>query len=182
MHFRQVLYYIDCLERSKHLSPTNWLAFIDLDEFFLPDPFDLSGVDDFLDLSNHSDVATICLDRSQADTSPERGEHSELLFEHLSAVVERKKDHPTDNRKCLHRPGSLLVPFVHWPLLLREGRPGRELIYNAEGNYLRLLHASRKQYWGDKVDIVKTDQYSQHVRSLRRRIDYYLRTYSELFQ
>jgi hypothetical protein len=180
--YQKVLYYIDCLERSKHLHPTRWLAFIDLDEFFLPEPFSLSAVEDFLDLSKHEDVATICLDRNQADTTPTRGRETELLFEHLTELVERKEDHPTDNRKCMHRPSSLLVPFVHWPLLLREGQPGKDLVYNREGDSLRLLHASRKPYWGGKIRLVKTDQYQKHIQHLRRSVNYYLRTYSELFQ
>lgn len=82
----------------------------------------------------------------------------------------------------MYRPGSLLVPFVHWPLLLREGKANQEVVYNTEGEYLRLLHASAKQYWGDKIPLVKTDAYEQHVRLLRSSVNYYLRTYAELFQ
>jgi hypothetical protein len=38
----QVLYAADCLLRSLYLAPTPWLALIDLDELFLPDPFSSS--------------------------------------------------------------------------------------------------------------------------------------------
>jgi hypothetical protein len=120
---------------------------VDLDELFLPDPFDLSGIDDFLDLKNHSDIATICFDRNQAarPTDQDSDEKTELLFEHIGGFVERKEDHPTDNRKCVHRPGNLVVPFVHWPLLLRDGKSHKDIIYSSEGEYLRLLHASSKR-------------------------------------
>lgn len=182
MRFLQVLYYIDCLERSKHLNPSHWLAFIDLDEYFLPDPFELSGIDNFLDLKTHSDVATICFDRNQADKPPDHGEDTELLFEHITTLVERKEDHPTDNRKCIHRPGSLLVPFVHWPLLLREGKADREVVYNTEGSHLRLLHGSSKEYWGARIPLVKTEAFHQHVNLLRTAVNYYLHMYSDIFQ
>lgn len=34
----QVLYALDCMIRSTYLAPSEWLAFFDLDEYFLPDP------------------------------------------------------------------------------------------------------------------------------------------------
>jgi hypothetical protein len=157
---------------------------VDLDELFLPDPFDLSGIDDFLDLKNHSDIATICFDRNQAarPTDQDSDEKTELLFEHIGGFVERKEDHPTDNRKCVHRPGNLVVPFVHWPLLLRDGKSHKDIIYSSEGEYLRLLHASSKEYWGQKMPLVKNEAYQQYVSLLRKSVEYYLHTYSHLFQ
>lgn len=41
----QVLYALDCMIRSTYLAPSNWLAFFDLDEYFLPDPMPASTKD-----------------------------------------------------------------------------------------------------------------------------------------
>lgn len=139
-------------------------------------------MDNFLDHPKHHDVGSICIDRNQAEPTSSRENDPALLFEELTHLVERKEDHPTDNRKCLHRPGSLLVPFVHWPLLVREGQPSREVVYRDEGSYLRLLHASHKAYWGSKIPLARTEQYERHVQQLRRSANYYVRTYAELFQ
>jgi len=152
----QVLYYIDCLERSKHTAPTRWLAFIDIDEYLLPDPFRSNkGIIEWLSSVNDT-VATVCVDRNSYDRgchTPEQlaadkaegrcGTESIFALEELRDMVARERAHKEDNRKCLHRTDRLIVPFVHWAILHR-GEPGQSVIINAEDGSPRLVHASTR--------------------------------------
>jgi len=156
----QVLYYIDCLERSKHTAPSRWLAFIDIDEYFLPaDPFDAAhGLTGWLSSINDT-LATVCIDRnsyargfgSPEQLAAEKAEghdvgqkESVFALEELRNVVARQAVHQEDNRKCLHRTDRIIVPFVHWGILHRGGKPDSSLVVNTEDGSPRLVHYSTR--------------------------------------
>lgn len=111
---------MDCHLRSFTAHPTAWLAFIDLDEFFLPEPFLQSGLSDFL-ARQEVNVGSVCIGRThvsrEADTVP-------ALNGRLASFTHIREPHVLDgedNGKCLYRTSALELLHVHEPVSFLPG-------------------------------------------------------------
>jgi len=192
---RQVLYYLHCLEQSKHTHPTKWLAFIDVDEYFLPDPFSKEGLISYIGSQNDT-VSSICFDRnsldapgstfaslaslSQSTTPPHgqpqglgsggKGNQQQFVLGSVDAFVKRTPTHSEDNRKCMHRSDRLMVPFVHWDILSRWNKPQLRVSLTDEEGSPRLLHASSRWNKGGTVSFQRTPAFDDHLAEVKEAV------------
>lgn len=89
----QVIYALDCMLRSRYLAPSKWLAFYDLDEYFLPDPMPETAklrkawVNGFLD--GLPEYASVSLGRTHLSDDA----HLELAKGHSNDHIHAKTGH-----------------------------------------------------------------------------------------
>lgn len=147
----QVLYYADCLARSRHTHPTEWLAMIDVDEFFVPQSSN-SSLSDLLS-SQDSTTAMLAFDRFQAPTPPSsvnklissrgiKGPRS-MALENVKTVKTPQEIDRHDNTKAVYRASALKLAWIHWEVAFRENQPAqsKKVIREIEAPF-RLLHVS----------------------------------------
>lgn len=128
-------WYTDCLLKARTKTRSGWLAFVDLDEWILPDgaagealaaasPASVMAETLYI---RSEEVASLCLQRIAARaTSPIRIPSDRTLLSRLGSrdIVDRNRW----NGKCLHRIQDIETLFVHWPEQLRA-TGGRETIW-----------------------------------------------------
>lgn len=129
---------MDCVARARTTNPSDWLAFTDLDEYHVPDPFPSTqerstapsiaakvAVRSFY-WSQPDYAGSVCITRTvpfgphlphpPAFWNP-TGEYDPEPLQ-LAMIASQRPPMSTDlrdNQKCVHRSNALESTFVHWP-------------------------------------------------------------------
>ena len=186
---KQVPYYMDCLARSRHSHPTKWVAMVDLDEFFLPTPFNRatasSKLTDFLD-SHGQSIGSICLGRTQVRgpsvlTTSTLGPHSKRaktplpVLSRFSTQKLPSQNISQWNLKCFHKISAIQIAFVHWPESFRDHQPAtdRKIYFKEQDDLPRIMHLRHDELDMEplKFEYPVTDDWREWVDTLWRERD-----------
>lgn len=136
---------MDCLARSRHTSASEWLAFIDLDEFLLPPQLDSISLWNFISDHARRGVASICIGRTdvRGPSILSAGNASSQLpmLSYISTQKPPSADQRKWNMKCIHRADAVELVYVHWAESHRDGKPDGVVNYPVENEQVpQILH------------------------------------------
>lgn len=178
----QVLYYADCLARSRHTHPTEWLAMIDFDEYLFPTSQNVT-LSSFLS-SQANTTAALAFERYIAPSDPllsgrEDGHNNKVSTHPPNLILDKIQTLSTpseidrhDNTKMVYRSDALKLAWVHWEVAFRDDTPAREKkvlkasIENGDG--ISLIHVSNFKGRGPfKMQFDVRSKMEDHVESVR---------------
>ncbi|KAK9898830.1 hypothetical protein P389DRAFT_39288 [Cystobasidium minutum MCA 4210] len=128
----QVLYYADCLARSRHTHPTEWLAMIDIDEYLFPTS-DQASLSTFLS-SQDPTTAALAFERYFAPADPllpieadlsASSPSPNLILDKIKTLATPLEVDRHDNTKMIYRSESLKLAWVHWEVAFRSDSPAQ---------------------------------------------------------
>ncbi|GAA6052610.1 hypothetical protein JCM3770_006401 [Rhodotorula araucariae] len=172
----QAIYYQHCkLLSISSAAPTEWIAFTDLDEYFVPDPLSpdiaSTALSSYL-VSRPAQVGSVCISRTnfrRAHAASDGPGHSARPPPLGASTYFPLDASAIDSTKCVHRVCGVETGWVHLADMLYAGYRIERV--SEEGAPVRLLHGDRRGTAEGPLRLARSAGEKAYWRALQDTVD-----------